>query len=193
MSYPFTNKVSTNKKSQWINRCIGIVIHHTAWGTYMWNVNYLSKNPAQASVHFVIWPDWEVAKIWDPRDILWHAGNGSWGWFENVNTGFLWIEVVGYWEYNIQQLIRLTDLVEYLMFVYQIDRDNIVRHSDVTQPRVITRERKYWDGKQKVKKLDIGVQFFGNDARTGHDTFQKWRGQLIPRPVSRYGDLDTTQ
>lgn len=187
--YPFTNKVETKKKSAWTNRCVGIVIHHTAGWTYMGNVKYLSEWPAQASVHFVIWPDWEVAKIGDPRDILRHAGNWSWGGVENVNNAFLGIEVVWYWEYNIQQLIRLTDLVEYLMHVYQIDRDNIIRHSDCTQPRVITRERKYRDGKQSVKKLDIGVNFFWNDPKSWHETFQKWRGQLIPRPFSRYWEI----
>ena len=52
--YPFTDKVSTNKKSAGTNKCTGIVIHHTAGGTYTSNMKYLSESPAKASVHFVI-------------------------------------------------------------------------------------------------------------------------------------------
>lgn len=187
--YPFNNKLPTIKKSNGRNKCVWIVIHHTAWWTYLWNIKYLAEWKNAASVHFVIWPDWEVAKIWDPRDILWHAWNWSWWSFDNVNYWFMWIEVVGYWEYNVQQLITLTDLVEYLMFVFQIDRDNIVRHSDVTQDREITQLRKYWDGRRPVKKIDIGLGFFWNDAKSWNETFQKRRWQLIPRPISRFWDI----
>ena len=98
-------------------------------------MKYLSESKAQASVHFVIWENWEVWKIWDPKDILWHAGNWNRWNIGNVNTQFLWIEVVWYWEYNLNQFIRLTDLVEYLMGNFNIPNNMILRHSDVTQER----------------------------------------------------------
>jgi len=181
MAYPFNDKVWTTKKSAWVNACTWIVIHHTAWWTYKSNMKYLSESPAQASVHFVIGENWEVWKIWDPKDILWHAGNWSrWG-CANVNTKFLWIEVVGFGDYNIHQFLALTDLVEYLMWNFPIDRDNIVRHSDVTQDREITRQRKLRDWKWKVKKRDIGIPFF-----VDNDHFKKWRDQLTPRTESRF-------
>ena len=189
MAYPFTDKVSTNKKSKWTNSIKWIVIHHTAWWTYESNVKYLSEGLAKASVHFVIWENGEVAKIWDPKDILWHAWNGSWWWVDNCNTGFLWIEVVWTWEYNIQQLIRLTDLVEYLMWVYKLDKYNIIRHSDCTQDREITRARKCWMWVGKVKKWDIGPAFFGNSPANWHSTFLLWRNQLQPRTESRYWSI----
>lgn len=179
--YPFDKKLETTKKSAWKNQCTWIVIHHTAWGTFESNMVYLSSSPAKASVHFVIWPDGEVWKIWDPKDILWHAGNGSWGWCANVNTKFLWIEVVWFGEYNIHQLIRLTDLVEYLMWNFPIDRNNIIRHSDCTQDRSITKERVLRDWVKAVKKRDIGLPFFWDNLH-----FKKWRDQLVPRQDSRF-------
>ena len=179
--YHFDKKLETTKKSKWTNLCTGIVIHHTAWWTFESNMRYLSQSTAQSSVHFVIWEKWEVGKIWDPKDILRHAWNGSRGWCANVNTKFLWIEVVWFGEYNIQQFIRLTDLVEYLMWNFPIDKDNIVRHSDVTQDREITRQRKLRDWKRSVKKRDIGLPFFGDN-----DHFKKRRDQLIPRNESRF-------
>ena len=34
--YPFTIKVPTSKKSKWENKCLGIIIHHTAWWVWIW-------------------------------------------------------------------------------------------------------------------------------------------------------------
>lgn len=181
MAYPFTRKEATTKKSKWVNACTGIVVHHTAWGSFSSNMSYLSKGTAKASVHFVIWPNWEVWKIWDPKDILRHAGNGTWGGCENVNLKFLGIEVVGYGEYNIHQFLALTDLVEYLMGNFPIDRDNIVRHQDVTQAREFTKQRELWDWKRKTIKHDIEQTFFVNNEH-----FKKWREQLVPRTDSRF-------
>lgn len=179
--YPFDDKVKTDKKSAWTNQCTWIVIHHTAGWTYTSNMKYLSSSPAKASVHFVIWENWECGKIWDPKDILRHAGNGSRWWCENVNYKFLGIEVVWFWEYNIHQYLRLTDLVEYLMWNFPIDRNNIVRHSDVTQSRDITKQRILWDGTRAVKKRDIWLPFFVDNLH-----FKKWREQLVAREGSRY-------
>ena len=179
--YPFTKKVETTKKSAGINKCTGIVIHHTAWWTFESNMRYLSESPAKASVHFVIWPNWECGKIGEPSRIERHAGNWSRWWCENVNTKFLWIEVVWFWEYNIHQLIRLTDLVEYLMWNFPIDRNNIVRHSDVTQSRDITKQRTLWDWTRPVKKRDIWLPFFVDNLH-----FKKRREQLVPRKESRF-------
>ena len=179
--YPFNDKVQTTKKSKGINACTGIVIHHTAWWTYKSNMRYLSESSAQASVHFVIGENGEVGKIGDPKDILRHAGNGSWWGCENVNTKFLGIEVVGFGDFNVHQMIRLTDLVEYLMGNFPIDRYNIVRHSDVTQERSITKERILWDWQRRVKKRDIGINFFGCN-----DNFRAWREQLKPKTESSF-------
>lgn len=179
--YPFKDKVTTTKKSNWVNVCTWIVLHHT-WGwTYSSNLRYLSSGTAKASVHFVIWKDGEVWKIWDPKDILWHAGNGTrWG-CENVNYKFMWIEVVGNGEYNIHQFLALTDLVEYLMWNFPIDRDNIVRHQDVTQAREFTKKRELRDWKRKTIKHDIEQTFFVNNEH-----FKIWREQLVARKESRF-------
>ena len=54
MAYPFTKKLTTTKKSPGVNVDTGIVIHHTAGGTFESNMRYLSQGTAKASVHFVI-------------------------------------------------------------------------------------------------------------------------------------------
>ena len=177
--YPFTDKKSTTKKTKWTNTCQYIVIHHTAWGSYQSNLRYLSEWTAQASVHFVIWPNEEVAKIGDPRDILRHAGNSERGNLTNMNRYSLGIEVVWFGEYNIKQLIRLTDLVEYLMGVYNIPRENVIRHADITQYWNYSKNKTLRDWKRRSRKTDIAPNFFWTD-------FQTRRNQLTPRTSSRY-------
>lgn len=182
--YPFNDKVQTTKKSKGKNPCYGIVIHHTAGGTYKSNMRYLSQSSALASVQFVIGENGEIGKIGEPTDILWHAGNGSRWWADNVNYVMMWIEVVWYGDYNIHQFIALTDLVEYLMYHFPVDRNNIIRHSDCTQDRETTRKKILWDCKRKVKKHDIEINFF-----VDNEHFKIWRDQLTPRENSRFGSI----
>lgn len=177
--YPFNQKVATTKKSLGKNRVRWIILHHTAGGTFASNMRYLSQSTAKASVHFVIGESEERWKIWDPLDILWHAWNGKRWTCENCNTDFLGIEVVWYGEYNQKQFIALTDLVEYLMYVYNIPKEMIIRHSDVTQEDIFTSQKILWDGKRKSKKKDIWLDFFPM-------WFEKRRNQLNPRERSRY-------
>ncbi len=71
--------------------------------------------------------------------------------------------------------------MEYLMWNFPIDRDNIVRHSDTTQNREITKQRILRDGERKVKKIDIGLPFF-----VDNDHFKIWRDQLKAKRESSY-------
>lgn len=98
-----------------------------------------------------------------------------------MNTKFLGIEVVGFGDFNVHQMIRLTDLVEYLMGNFPIDRENIIRHSDCTQERGTTKQRILRNGLRKTKKKDIGVNFFGCN-----DNFKAWREQLKPKTESSF-------
>lgn len=177
--YPFNLTMTTTKKSKWTNKIKWIVIHHTAWWNFASNMKYLSSSIAKSSVHFVIWESEERGKIWDPKNILRHAGNWKRWDCQNCNTDFLWIEVVWFWEYNTKQLIALTDLVEYLMSVYNIPREMIIRHSDCTQDDEWTKNKILRDGKRRSKKKDIWLNFFPM-------WFETWRNQLTPREISRY-------
>ena len=179
--YPFNDKKSTTKRSAWKNTCQYIILHHTWGGTYQSNMKYLSESTAQASVHFVVWPNWEAWKIWDPKDILWHTGSSQRWKLVNMNKYSLGIEIVWFWEYNIHQLIRVTDLVEYLMWVYNIPRENVLRHADICQKWDFSKNKELWDGKRASRKVDIWLPFFWDNLH-----FKKWRDQLTPIKESRF-------
>lgn len=170
--YNFDLKLPTSKKTPGINPIYGIVIHHTAGGSFASNMRYLSSSPKQASVHFVIGENGEAGKIGDPKDILWHAGNGSWGKTPNVNYNMLGIEVVGFGNPNQKQYDKLTDLVKYLIKTFpSISKENIVRHSDVTQAKEFTSKKILRDEQRRVIKWDIGPKFFP-------EWFETWRENL---------------
>ena len=178
--YPFNDRVATTKKSKWVNTCEYIIIHHTGGGSYADNLAYLSTNPAQVSCHFIIWPSEERAKIWDPKDVLRHAGESKWGNLSDMNNYSLGIEVVGYWEFNQYQFIALIDLVQYLMWTFWIRKENVIRHADITQEDMYTKEKILRDGRRKARKVDISSDFFPK-------WFERRREGLYPRMESRYG------
>lgn len=181
--YPFTTVKYTSKYSKTpINTCSYIIIHHTwGWG-YESNLKYLTESPAQASVHFIIWPDEEVAKCWEPKRCMWHAGQSERWDLSWMNKYSLWIEVVWTGQYNTKQLIRLTDLVEYLMKVYSIPKENVLTHADICQRWDFSKKKILWDWKRASRKVDIAKSFFPM-------WFETRRNQLTPRTQSRYWSI----
>lgn len=180
--YPFTDKKYTNKYTKWIkNTCQYIILHHTGWGSYQSNLKYLTESSSPASVHFIVWPNWEVAKCWEPTRMMWHAWTSQRWNLSNMNKYSLWIEIVWFWEYNIHQFMRVTDLVEYLMWVYNIPRENVLRHSDICQKWDFSKNKELWDGKRASRKVDVWLDFFWDNLH-----FKKWRDQLVPRKESRF-------
>lgn len=180
--YPFTMKAITAKKSQWVNKIKWIILHHTAWWDFKSNMKLLSSWDKQVSVHFVIWENEECGKIWDPKDILWHCGKSCWWTCTDCNKDFLWIEVVWFWKYDTGQLIRLTDLVEYLMWVYNIPKDMILRHCDICQVVPYSKNKILRDWKRSSRKVDLWLKFFPM-------WFEKRRDLLKPRTESRYVNI----
>lgn len=112
-----------------------------------------------------------------------HCGVSSWGndvKNSSLNAYALGIEVVGYGERNLQQLIRLTDLVEYLANHYNIPKENIIRHKDITQNDVNRRAKKLLRQPGVLsRKPDIAEAFFPMG-------FEVWRNSLVYRKKSRY-------
>lgn len=179
--YKFTDVKYTTKYTKWIkNTCQYIVLHHT-WGwSYSSNLKYMTENKAQASVHFIVGLNEEVAKCWEPTRCMWHSWVSSWGSLTWMNKYSLWIEVVWCWEYNIHQLISLTDLTEYLMYNFNIPKENVLRHSDLTWSGSVNKKLRDW--KSKSRKTDIWLDFFWWTT----DDFVRRRSQLTPRKESRY-------
>ena len=178
--YPFTDYAVTKKYTAWKFQPKYIILHHT-WGwSYQSNIKYLTTGAAEASVHFIIWPNEECCKCFEnePKNMR-HCWFSEWWNLIWMNKYSLWIEVVGYGKQNLHQLMRLTDLVEYLMWVFNIPKENVLTHACITQRWDFSKKRILRDWKRSSRKVDIAPEFFPM-------WFEAWREQLTPRTESRY-------
>ena len=182
--YPFTDYATTKKYSAGKNTAKYLIIHHTGWGSYKSNIKYLTTSTAQASVHFIIWENGEICKCFENEPkVMWHCWTSVWGSLTWMNKYSLWIEVVWCWEYNIHQFISLIDIVEYLMYNFNIPKENVLRHCDLTHAGSVNKKLRDW--KSKSRKVDIWLDFFGWTT----DDFVRRRSQLTPRKTSRFWNI----
>jgi len=96
-------------------------------------LNTLTKG--SVSCHFVIDVNGDAYKIGSPDDILWHAGQSQWNGLNMMNKYSIGIENVGPMSnggFSRSQLIQCTRLVEHLMAVFNIPKENVLTHADIT-------------------------------------------------------------
>jgi len=112
------------------------MLHHTAQIASLESMTfYLSKNPAEVSVHYVISEDGRIAKIGTDEDILWHAGNGNLiaGYVNTMNANSIGIEVISDGKtFTKKSIDTLSVLVSGLQKKYYIPNDRVIRHKDYT-------------------------------------------------------------
>lgn len=141
--FPFKQILSTPKEhTPWVNTCEYIVLHHTAtWAwTTQWVLNWLAYRDDYASCHFLISDNWDAYKIWDPKDILWHAGESSWKWKKDMNKYSMWIEVIwplANWWFTSESKLTLRRLVQHLMFAFKIPKENVILHRQIAPKRKV--------------------------------------------------------
>ena len=159
--YPFTITLSTDKKSKGKkNTCQYLILHHTAWGTFESNCKILSGSVWDVSCHFVVGPKGETAKIGDPKDVLWHAGNSQRWNLVMMNGYSMGIEVVWPdkdWRFTKAQHKAVAELVRHLMKAFNIPKENILCHHDITWKW--SKEKKLRDGKSPARKPDLNPIF----------------------------------
>ena len=124
-----------------------IILHHTwTWyNTINWNLKTLTV--WKVSVHYVIDVNGDKYKIWSTDDILWHAGISSWKGLKDMNKYSIWIEVIwpllDVW-FTKEQRISLRELVQHLMFKFNIPKENVIRHKDISPGRKIDIDDRIW-------------------------------------------------
>lgn len=162
--FPFKQDLSSRQKnkSSGKNSCKYIILHHTATGynTVNWNIKTLLwETGRQVSCHFLVDTNWESYKLGNPDMILWHAGQSEWKWLKDLNKHSVWIEVI--WPlpwFTDQERHTVLWLVQHLMAVLNIPKENVIRHKDIAP----------W------RKNDIEDSFF-------KEWFDKWQSKLLPK------------
>ncbi len=151
--FPFKQTFPTPKeRTPWVNTCEFIIVHHTWTGewTIKWVLDGLYKRDDYASCHFVVDTNGDAYKIWDPKDILWHAGESEWKWKKDMNKYSMGIEIV--WPlsdgwFTPQQKNTVKDLIQHLMASFNIKPENVLRHKDIAPNRK-------WDVSDTFWKVD---------------------------------------
>ena len=153
--FPFKQVLSTKNITPGMNTKQFIILHHT--GTFDWTIkgvlNQLTVWPV--SCHFVVDTNGDAYKIWSPDDILWHAWESSWGTLQDMNKYSLGIEVIwplanGWFTDAERNTVRA--LVQHLMAVFGIPKENVIRHKDIAPKRKIDPMDSLWSGQYKTYK-----------------------------------------
>ncbi|MFR5073675.1 MAG: N-acetylmuramoyl-L-alanine amidase family protein, partial [Bianqueaceae bacterium] len=112
-----------------------LVIHDTGntnKGATAINHYYYFLNNVGRSAHYFV-DDHEVIQIIEDKDGAWHCGDGK-GQYGITNTNSLSIETCVNSDGNYEEAIQNTiDLAAYLMYVYDLPMDRLVRHYDASR------------------------------------------------------------
>lgn len=141
MNIEYDLDYTTIKKSSWINEAQYLMLHHTWWGTFKSNMDYLAHSSTEVSTHYIIGSKWEIGRIWLDSYIMWHAWSWDKEYWAYINDKALWIEVASDWfTYTDIQIKALKKLILELQKKHNILKENIIRHKDYT-----TRKWDIWD------------------------------------------------
>lgn len=149
--FKFKAAYPTPKESTpWVNTCEYIILHHT--GTKEWTIkgvlDWLYRRADYASCHFVVDINWDCYKIWQPKDILWHAGESKWGKLTDMNKYSLGIEVIwplSDWGFTKEQKVAVKKLIQHLMAVCKIPMERVLRHKDIAPKRKWDISDAFWN------------------------------------------------
>ena len=149
----------TNNKSRGINSRRFIIIHHTATGEGSIRGVLRTLTVWAVSCHYVLDTNGDLYKIWADEDILWHCGVSRWGNIRAMNPHSIGIEVI--WPlpngFTFEQRKWVREIVQELMKLYNIPRQNVLRHADISP----------W------RKVDIDLRFL-NDSE-GKPKYKSWK------------------
>jgi N-acetylmuramoyl-L-alanine amidase CwlA len=109
-----------------------IVVHYTATDAGAANnANYFGSADRQASAHYFV-DDSEIVQVVLDKDASWHCGTTGTYYSDCRNSNSIGIEVCTSGSYSDIEVDSAGELVRYLMDLYGIDADHVIRHYDVT-------------------------------------------------------------
>lgn len=177
--YQFKADYSKQQKnySKWIeNTCDYIIVHHT-WtpqGTLKGNLDALLGKKGEVSAHFLV--DWDGSsyKLAEPKMVCWHAWQSN--WWNIVGLNYHWLGIETIWpDFTDAQRFEVKRLIQHLMAVFWIPKENVLRHADLTWAG--SQKKQLWDEKSKSRKVDIAHSFFA----PWYKTWKEYQDKLVPK------------
>tara|TARA_B100001063_G_scaffold101787_1_gene95031 strand:- start:16 stop:759 length:744 start_codon:yes stop_codon:yes gene_type:complete len=118
-----------------------IIFHYTGMKSEKTALKRLTNYKSQVSSHYLINKNGEINKLVPDSYIAWHAGKSKWKKFESLNKNSIGIEITnpghsfGYKEFPKLQIFSLIKLTKLLINKYNINKKNILGHSDIAPER----------------------------------------------------------
>ncbi|HVZ97919.1 MAG TPA: N-acetylmuramoyl-L-alanine amidase [Chitinophagaceae bacterium] len=135
---------SFTNASQWIGttnfglrRPNYVIIHHTAQNSCDQTLQTFTNKSSGVSAHYVICRDGTIHHMLNDYLRAWHAGVGSWGNNDDINSSSIGIELDnnGYDTFPGPQINSLLILLAALKNEYHIPTANFIGHEDIAPTR----------------------------------------------------------
>ena len=120
-----------------------IIIHYSAIKSYKEALSYLSERKNKVSSHFFINKSGEIFYLVDVKNRAWHAGRSYWKGIIDINSESIGIEMdnsghhYDFENYNPKQIKSLIRLLKYISKRFNINKQNVLGHSDISPYRKI--------------------------------------------------------
>ena len=118
-----------------------IIIHYTGMKKESTAIRKLCDPKSKVSSHYFIKNNGEVLNLVPDLYNAWHAGVSHWKKFRSLNKHSVGIEINnpghehGYKKFSSKQIYSLSRLLVYLMKKYNVKKQNVLGHSDISPDR----------------------------------------------------------
>ena len=138
-----------------------IILHYTGMKSQSKAIKKLCDPKSKVSSHYFIKNSGEALILVPDLYKAWHAGKSKWKKFKSLNQYSIGIEINNpghshsYKKYSLNQIISLTKLLKNLKKKYNIKKQNILGHSDISPDRKKDPGEKFPWKKLAIKNLSI--------------------------------------
>tara|TARA_B100000242_G_scaffold206858_1_gene150100 strand:- start:87 stop:815 length:729 start_codon:yes stop_codon:yes gene_type:complete len=138
-TYDYSLNFSLPKRSK--KRIKFVVLHYTGMKNEFSAIRKLQNPKFKVSTHYLIKKNGEIITLVPDLYEAWHAGLSSWKNYRSLNKNSIGIEITNpghqfdYRNFSKKQIYSLEKLLKYLIKKYQIKKENILGHSDVSPNR----------------------------------------------------------
>ena len=114
-----------------------VVLHYTGMASCDAALERLCDPAAEVSAHYLIREDGEILALVPEAARAWHAGAGSWGGREDVNSHSIGIEIAntGDAPFTASQMAALEPLLAGILGRWSIPPERVIAHSDMAPTR----------------------------------------------------------
>ncbi len=124
-----------------INKIKYIIFHYTGMRSENKAISRLLNVNSKVSCHYFIKKNGKIILMVPENYEAWHAGKSNWKNDKSLNKNSIGIEITnkghnyGYEKFSNNQVLSLIKLVKFLIKKYEINKKNILGHSDISTER----------------------------------------------------------